>query len=189
MLVINWVEQVCDGWTLSKQHRTPFRRASSFHAEQGFRLVHSDLCGQIMPLTPGSKQYFLLVVNDFSRFMWVELLSTKDQALTYIKKIKTEVEVELGGCLKALCTDHGGELNSNAFAVFYAEFGINHYTTTLYSLQQNGVVERRNQTVVEMARCMLKSKDVPAHFWGEYVATVVYTLSCAPPKSLNDKTP
>ena len=51
-----------------------------------------------------------------------------------------------------------------------------HYTTTPYSPQQNGVVERRNQSVVEMARCMLKAMSVPARFWGEAVLTAVYVL-------------
>jgi transposase InsO family protein len=73
--------------------------------------------------------------------------------------------------------------------VFCNEFGIKHYTTTPYTPQQNGVVERRNQTVVEMARCMMKSKSVPAHFWGEVVTTTVYVLNRSPTKSLEGVTP
>ncbi|WVZ62734.1 hypothetical protein U9M48_012444 [Paspalum notatum var. saurae] len=187
--VINRVEQVCDGCVIGKQHRAPFPWATSFRAERGLELVHADLCGQINPPTPGGKRYFLLVVDDFSRYMWIELLSTKDQALYYLKKIKAVAESELGSKLKALRTDRGGEFNSNLFTIFYDEAGIRHYTTTPYSPQQNGVVERRNQTVVEMARCMMKSKGVPAMFWGEVVVTAVYVLNRAPTKSLNGKTP
>jgi hypothetical protein len=72
---------------------------------------------------------------------------------------------------------------------FCQERGIKHNTTTGYSPQQNGVVERQNQTVVEMARCLLKSMRVPARFWGEAVKTTVYLLNRAPTKSLNHQPP
>lgn len=86
-------------------------------------------------------------------------------------------------------TDRGGEFNSNAFTVYCNEQGIKHYTTTPYSPQQNGVVERRNQSVVEMVRCMLKSKGVPSKYWGEAISTAVYLINRSPTKSLDRKTP
>jgi len=177
------VEKVCDGCALGKQHRTPFPQMSSYRAEKGLQLVHTDLCGHI------GASYFLLVVDDHSRYMWVEMLKHKNQALECFKKIKLRAELECGNQLKALRTDRGGEFLSNMFSVFCTEGGIKHYTTTPYSPQQNGVVERRNQTVVEMARCMLKTMRVPPEFWGEAVCTAVYILNRCPTKSLNKKTP
>jgi hypothetical protein len=135
MPVVDHVEQVCDGCTLRKQHRRPFPQASSFRAEQGLELVHADLCGQISPKTPGGNSYFLLVVDDCSRYMWVEFLKTKDQTLDYFKKIKLRAEVDQGSKLKALRTDRGGEFTSNLFSVFCTETGIKHYTTTPYTPQ------------------------------------------------------
>lgn len=125
-----------------------FPTVSSFRAEKGLELVHADLCGQITPKSIGGASFFILVVDDHSRYMWVEMLNTKDQALDCFKKIKQRAEVELGGSLKALRTDRGGEFTSNLFSVFCSQFGIKHYTTTPYSPQQNGVVERRNQVLV-----------------------------------------
>lgn len=61
--------------------------------------------------------------------------------------------------------------------------------TTPYSPQQNGIVERRNQTVIGMARCLLKAKGVPAEFWGEAVTTAVYLLNRAPTVSVVGKNP
>jgi transposase InsO family protein len=74
------------------------------------------------------------------------------------------VEVELESKLKALRTDRGGEFNSRMFTTFCTEQGIKHFTTTPYTPQQNGFVERRNQSVVEMARCLLKGRSVPPRF-------------------------
>jgi transposase InsO family protein len=189
MPIVDRVEHVCDGCTLGKQHRTPFPRKSTFRAQKGLELFHADLCGQVRPPTVGGKLYFLLVVDDHSRYMWVELLKTKDEALASFQKIKLRAEVDYSGRLKALRTDGGGEFNSNAFTVYCNEQGIKHYTTTPYSPQQNGVVERRNQSVVEMVRCMLKSKGVPSKYWGEAINTAVYLLNRSPTKSLDGKTP
>jgi transposase InsO family protein len=188
MPLVDRVEQVCDGCTLGKPHRKPFPQSSSFRVSQGLEPVHADLCGKINPPTPGGKLYFLLVVDDHSRYMSVELLRTKDEALSYFKKIKQQAELEHEKKLKALRTDRGGEFNSNLFTVFCNETGIKHYTTTPYSPQQNGVVERYNQMVVEMARCMLKTKKMPPKFWGEAIVTAVFILNRAPTKSLQNKT-
>lgn len=92
--------------------------------------------------------------------MWIEVLKTKDQALESFKKLKLRAEVESGRKLKALRTDRGGEFVSNLFSVFCSEGGIKHYTTTPYSPQQNGVVERRNHTVIEMARCIVYAGSI-----------------------------
>jgi hypothetical protein len=123
MPIIDHVDQVCDGCTLGKQHRVPFPRTSSFRADRGLELVHADLCGQISPQTSGGCSYFLLVVDDFSRYMWVEFLKTKDQALEFFKKIKLRAETDHGGKLKSLRTDRGENLTlicSQCFALIQA---------------------------------------------------------------------
>ena len=182
-------EQVCDGCALGKHHRAPFPRQSAYRADKGLELVHGDLCGPISPATPGGKLYFLLIVDDFSRYMWLDLLKSKDEAFASFKKIVAAAESESGKRLKAFRTDRGGEFNSGVFTVYCNEHGIKHNTTAPWTPQQNGVVERRNQSVVEMARCLLKSMKVPGRFWGEAVMVAVYLLNRAPTKSLNGKTP
>jgi IS30 family transposase len=134
----------------------PFPQALAYRAAVGLELVHTDLCGQISPPTPGGKSYFLLIVDDNSRYMWLELLATKDEALNSFRKS--------GRRLKGIIIDRGGEFNSGVVVTFCNERGIKHNTATPYTPQQNGVVERRNQMVVEMARCMMKSMKVPTQF-------------------------
>jgi hypothetical protein len=85
--------------------------------------------------------------------MWLELLRSKDEAFASFKKVKAAAESESGKCLKAFRTDRGGEFNSGVFTIYCNEQGI-----------KRGVVERRNQSVVEMARCLLKSMQVPGRF-------------------------
>lgn len=164
MPLIQHGEQMYDGCALGKQHRTPFPRASAYRANTGLELVLGDLCGLITPATPGGKLYFLLIVDDFGRYMWLELIKSKDEAFASFKKVKIAAESESGKCLKAFRTDRGGEFNSWLFIVLCNEHGIKHSTTAPWTPQQNGVVERRNQSVVEMARCLLKSMKVPGQF-------------------------
>jgi hypothetical protein len=60
-----------------KMHRTPFLRASTYRAERALDLVHGDLCGPGTPTSPGGSKYFMLIVDDFGRYMWLELLRAR----------------------------------------------------------------------------------------------------------------
>ena len=121
--------------------------------------------------------------------MWVELLTSKDEAFKCFKRVKALAETERGLKLHTFRSDRGGEFNSVEFKEYCNEHGIKHFTTTPYTPQQNGSGERRNRIVVEMVRCLLKSKGLPAEFWGEAVSTAVYLLNRAPTKSLQGCTP
>src|SRR4051794_33490968 len=77
ILDIHRHEQFCQGCTLGKQHRTPFPRSTLYTAEERLELSQGDLCGPISPATMGGRKYFLLVVDDASRYMWVEFLKSK----------------------------------------------------------------------------------------------------------------
>jgi transposase InsO family protein len=103
----------------------------------------------------------LLIVDDYSRYMCLELLTSKDEAFDRFKKVQAMAEAE-GRCkLRAFRSDRGGEFNSMDFRRYCEEHGVKHYTTAPYSPQQNGVVERRNQSVVDMARCLIQSMGLP----------------------------
>ena len=88
-----------------------------------------------------------------------------------------------------LRTDRGGEFTSVEFVAYCADQGMVRHHTAPYLPQQNGVVERRNQMVVGMARSMMKAKCMPARFLDEAVTTVVFILNRAPTKALTSKTP
>ena len=91
---------------------------------------------------------------------WVYFLKTKDEAFDTFKKFKAHVENEKGNTIRCLRTDRGGEFCSNNFQNFCEMNGIKRQLTTAYTPQQNGVAERKNCTVVEMARSMLQTKGL-----------------------------
>jgi hypothetical protein len=125
---VEHVEEFCDGCAIGKQHRTPLPRATAFRAEKPLKLVHMELCGLITPPTADGKKYFLLLVDDHSCYMWLELIKTKDEALCFFKKVKALAETEHGSELLAFRSDHGGEFNSTEFSEFCKENGVKHFT-------------------------------------------------------------
>jgi transposase InsO family protein len=105
-------------------------------------LIHGDLCRPIVPATHGGRRYFLLLVDDSSRYMWLQLLTSKDEAVAAIKKFQVRAEAESEKKLRVPRMDRGGEFTSVEFAAYCADQGVVRHHTTPYSPQQNGVVER-----------------------------------------------
>jgi hypothetical protein len=121
---IDHIEQVCEDCVLAKQKRAPFPQAAKFQAKDQLKLVHGDLCGPITPPTPARNAYFLLLVDDMSRYMWLTLLHSKADAPTTIMSFQAKVEQETGKKLKVFRTDNGGELTSVQFGEYCAGEGI-----------------------------------------------------------------
>lgn len=182
-------KKTCEGCLMSKQTRTPFPSQTMFSAKHVLELIHGDICGPFTPPTSAGNKFFLLLVDDCSRFMWVYLLKTKDEAFEIFKRFRKMVEKDLKQEIKVLRTDRGGEFCSNDFRNYCEESGIQRHYTTLYSPQQNGVVERRNRTIVAMVRSFLKEKGMPTTFWGEAVRHFVYILNRLPTRAVTGKTP
>ena len=122
---------------------------AKYRTVDALELVHGDLCGTITLATNGGRRYFLLLVDDCSRYMWLQLLTSKDEAAAAIKKFKMRAEAESGKKLHVLRTDRGGEFTSVEFAAYYVDQGVGQHHTAPYSPQQNGAVERRNQAEPE----------------------------------------
>lgn len=131
----------------------------------------------------------MLLIDDHSRWMEVFLLKNMDQAVDAFVKYKVEVENFTGKSIKTLRSDRVGEFLARVFAEVCEQAGIKRQLTTPYTPQQNGVVERKNRTVMEMARSLLKSMSVPGRFWGEEFRHAVYLLNRLPTKILGDVTP
>jgi hypothetical protein len=162
---------------------------SSWRADEPLELLHIDLCGPITPETAGGSKYFMLIVDDRTRWMSASILKTKDQATEAFAKFKAEAENSLGYKVKRVRSDRGGEFLASAFKEICDQAGIKRQLTAPYSPQKNGVVERRNRTVMEMARSILKSMKVPGRFWGEAVRHSVHLLNRLPTKPMGYRTP
>jgi transposase InsO family protein len=156
---------------------------------QKLGMVYSDVCGPFEVKSIGGNSYFLTFIDDCTRHVWLYLIEKKSDVFTKFKKFKTLVENQSGFSVKKLRTDGGGEYTSHEFAKFCEDEGIEHEVTAPYTPQHNGVAERKNRSIMNMARSMLKAKHMPHKFWGEAVSTAVYIINRSPTKKLQDKTP
>jgi hypothetical protein len=182
-------KQSCDTCIITKQHRAPFPAKVKYLADAPLDLVHGDLCGPIKPAMSARWRFFLLLVDDATRYMWLTLLSTKGDAASVIKVIKATTGLEVGRSLRVLKTDNGGEFTVKEFATYCSYKRVHRHFSAPYTPQWNGVVERRNQTVLGMVHELLKECGMPARFWGETVTTAIFLLNCTSTKALSGKTP
>ncbi|MCO5574939.1 hypothetical protein L7F22_028734 [Adiantum nelumboides] len=180
---------VCEGCVLGKMHRFAFSQDGSVRATRKLQLVHSDVCGPMRTPSVGNSLYFVTFIDDFSRFCWVYPLKAKSDVFAFFQHYVSMVENETGCKVQTLRTDRGGEYMSGAFKDFLGKKGIKHQCTMPYTPQQNGVAERKNRSLMEMARCMLKAKSLPHKLWMEVVACAAHVLNRCPTCALKTITP
>jgi transposase InsO family protein len=167
-------KEVCKPCMQGKQVRERFPKSSVNRATVSLEVIHTDLCGPLkMPSLSGSR-YFITMIDDYSRKVWVGFLKCKSEALLFFKNFKQEVENQTGERIKVLRSDKGGEYLSKAFEEFLKQAGIRCFLTTARTLQSNEVAERMNRTLLERARSIMFGKQVPAQLWSEVINTAAY---------------
>ncbi|KAK2979863.1 hypothetical protein RJ640_002776 [Escallonia rubra] len=186
---IDQPDQLCKACLVEKQHRHSFPKESISRAKAPLELIHTDVCGPIDPASLGKNIYFLLFIDDYSRKTWVYFLKQKSEVFSTFKRFKALVEKQSGYQIKAMRSDRGGEFISKEFKAFCEQNGIHRPLTIPYSPQQNGVVERKNRSIVNMTRSMLKSKNLPKEFWAEAVDCAVYLSNRSSTRSVWNQTP
>nr|GEX66603.1 ribonuclease H-like domain-containing protein [Tanacetum cinerariifolium] len=134
---------------------------------------HMDLCGPMRVQTINGKKYILVIVDDYSRFTWVKFLRSKDETLEFVIKFLKQIQVGLNKTVRS--TDNGTEFVNHDLTQYYECVGIFYQKSVLRTPQQNGIVERRNCTLVEAARTMLIFFEALMFLWAEAVATACYT--------------
>jgi hypothetical protein len=117
MPCVDHIEQFYDTCVVTKLKHRPFPCQASYRATEQLELVHGDLCGPVSPATPGGRRYFLLLVDDATRYMWAMLLDSKAAAVDAIKCHQAAAE-ECGGKLRVLHMDNDGEFTAAEFAGF-----------------------------------------------------------------------
>nr|GEX83875.1 hypothetical protein [Tanacetum cinerariifolium] len=151
--------------------------------------THMDLCGLMRVQTINGKKYILVIVDDYSRFTWVKFLRSKDETPDVVIKFITQIQVGLNKTVRYVCTDNGTEFVNHTMTEYYERIGIFHQKTVPRTSQQNGVVERRNRTLVEAARTMLIFSKALMFLWAEVMATACYTQNRSLIHTRHHKTP
>ncbi|GJZ55954.1 retrovirus-related pol polyprotein from transposon TNT 1-94 [Tanacetum coccineum] len=178
----------CENCVLGKSHRVSF--GVGRHTTQGvIDYVHSDLWGPSQVESLGGKRYFLSIVDDYSRRVWVYILRFKHEAFGKFKEWKQLVENQTGRTVKKLRTDNGLEFCNREFEQLCIESGIARHLTVAGTPQHNGVAERMNRTLMDKVRCLLILSGLPKTFWAEATCTAAYLINRSPSTAIEKKTP
>ncbi|HEV7738404.1 MAG TPA: DDE-type integrase/transposase/recombinase, partial [Chlamydiales bacterium] len=178
----------CEGCLLGKSTRRSYT-SSSYRSSEPFQLVHMDLCGPMQTRSIEGHDYFMILVDDYSRFLWVKFLLKKDEAFEHYRNFSNIVSTNFERKIKCIRSDRGGEFLSETFKQFLINQGTSHQLTAPYTPQQNGMAERANRTVVQAAKAMLHSAGLSYGFWERAVETAVFARNRSPTQSLTYKTP
>ncbi|GJY70925.1 retrovirus-related pol polyprotein from transposon TNT 1-94 [Tanacetum coccineum] len=182
-------DHLCSSCELGKAKRKSFHTKTTPSSKRRLQLLHMDLCGPMRVESINGKKYVLVIVDDFSRYTWTHFLRSKDETPGVLIDFLTLVQRGLHAQVTTVRTDKGTEFLNKSLHAYFAKEGIRHETSTARTPEQNGVVERRNRTLVEAARAMLSAAKVPLFFWAKAIATTCFTQNRSLVIPRHEKTP
>nr|GEV91310.1 hypothetical protein [Tanacetum cinerariifolium] len=156
---------------LRKAKRNSFQIKTTPSSKRRLQLLHMDLCGPMRVESINGKKYVLVIVDYYSRYTWTHFLRSKDETPEVLIDFLRLVQRGLHAQVRIVRTDNGTEFLNKTLHAYFASKGINHQTFVARTPKQNGVVERRNCTLVEASRTMLSATKVPLFFWAEAITT------------------
>ncbi|GJT96494.1 retrovirus-related pol polyprotein from transposon TNT 1-94 [Tanacetum coccineum] len=154
-------DHLCSACAMGKSKKKPHKPISEDTNQEKLYLLHMGLCGPMRVVSVNGKKYILVIVDDYSRFTWV----------------------------KCLRTDIGTVFVNQTLREYYEKVGISHETSIARSPHQNGVIEIRNRTLIEVALIMLIYAKAPLFLWAEAVAIACYTQNHSIIRIRHGKTP
>jgi hypothetical protein len=128
-------------------------------------------------------------VDDFSRYTWAIPLQEKSDAFDAAQHLFKKIQVEQNCQIMRIRSDHGREFKNSKFKEFCLSYGIKQEFSSPITLQQNGVVERKNKVIQEMAHVMIHSKNLAQHLLGEAVNTACHFINRVYLRPETSKTP
>jgi len=170
-------DHICEACQKGKQIKHSFKLKNVVSTSKLLELLHMDLFGPSRTMSLGGNYYALVVVDDFSRFSWTLFLESKSDAFVAFKKLAKRLQNTNCSNICAIRSDHGGEFQNEKFNSFCEKLGIFHNFSAPRTPQQNGVVERKNRSLEELAKTILSESSLPKYFWAEAVSTACYVMN------------
>lgn len=139
-----------------------------------FELIHCDIWDPYsIPSLDGSK-YFLTIIDDYNRATWTYLMREKSQTKSLIHSSLYLIQTHFSCSVKILRSDNGFEFHMDDF---YRSKGIIHQLSCVETAQQNGVVKRKHQHLLNIARSIKFQTNLPHQFWCDCIVTATHLLN------------
>jgi transposase InsO family protein len=170
-------DRPCAACQAGKQVGSTHHSKNVMTTSRPLELLHMDLFGPVANLSIGGSKYGLIIVDDFSRFTWVFFLQDKSETQGTLKRFLRRAQNEFVLKVKKIRSDNRSEFKNLQVEEYLEEEGIKHEFSTPYTPHQNGVVERKNRTLIDMARMMLGEFKTLERFWSEAVNTACHAIN------------
>ncbi|CAK9821285.1 Retrovirus-related Pol polyprotein from transposon TNT 1-94 [Anthophora retusa] len=172
----------CEVCIMGKGSQLPHQRLNAKLTKGPLDLIHIDLCGPMPIRSLSGSRYMFVLIDDYSRYICVYFLRTKDETFNRFKEFMNRYENKFDRRILAVRSDNGREFVNSDFQTLFREKGIRHERTVPYNPESNGIAERANRTLLDKARTMLIDSSLPGSFWAEAVATAAYLRNRCPVK-------
>ena len=170
---------------LAKQRKLSFVSHNNM-SQFPFDLIHCDILGPYNVTAHFGHRYFLTLVDDCTRFTWVFLLKQKSKVTTIIPNFFNMIATQFDKKIKEFRSDNAKEL---AFNDFFNDKGVMHHFSCVDRPQQNFVMERKHQHLLNVAGALYFQSPIPIQFWTECVLTAAFLVNRTPFLLLHNKTP
>ncbi|PKU85121.1 Retrovirus-related Pol polyprotein from transposon TNT 1-94 [Dendrobium catenatum] len=178
----------CVSCNISKSHKLPFSH-SSFECNKPFQLIHSDVWGPAPIASTNGFFYYVIFIDEFTKFSWLYLLTSKNETFIKFKQLHNLIKNKFGYSIQTIRSDGGGEFNSTEFKQYMINNDITHQVSCPHTPEQNGTAERKHRHLLETTRALLHAADLPPNLWADAVSTANYLINRLPSSATSKQTP
>ena len=170
----------CDVCNLAKHKRSTFPTNNNKRSSEPFHLIHSDIWGPSHVPNISDTCWFVSCINDCTRVSYIFLLKHKFNVSFVLPNFHNMIKNQFGVTIKGFWSDNARDDFNQVLAPYFQHEGIIHELSCVNTSQQNGIVERKNDHLLDTTRTFLFQKHVPKSYWGEVVLTITHLTNQLP---------
>src|SRR3954447_21990670 len=167
-------DRVCRACVEGKMHDIKHSSKTVISSKRILELLHVDLFGPTSHDSIGNTKYCLVIVDDYSRYCWVFFLKLKSETKQTFVDFAKEQQRQHEVTIKIIRSDNGSEFKNYTLNDWLSDEGTKHQYSAAYTPQQNGVAERKNRTLMDMARSMMAEFKSSHNFSAEAISTACH---------------
>ncbi|MFS7942761.1 putative RNA-directed DNA polymerase [Helianthus anomalus] len=179
---------LCNSCELSKAKHLPFVENNK-HAQQVLDLIHCDLWGPAPIASTDGYLYYVIFVDDYSRFTWFYPLKAKSDFYHILIIFFNFVQNQFSTSVKVFQSDGGTEFINHRVQNCFQEHGIHHRLSCPHTPEQNGRVERKHRHITETGLAIMFNAHAPSKLWVDAFTSATYIINRLPTKILENKSP
>jgi hypothetical protein len=182
-------DKLCSSCQADKQVGNTHPKKSMMSTSKAFELLHIDLFGPTQYTSIGGNKYDFVIVDYYTRYTFVFFLVNKSDVFATFKSFVKSIHNEFKTTIKRVRSDNGSEFKNTRIDELCDDFRIRHQFLAKYTPQSNGLIERKNRTLIDMVRSMLSEYNVSQSFWAKAINTTCYYINRLYCHPLKEKTP